>query len=118
MIVVEADLLGIGDTVGEPSEGFSVVEIRGVNDVSGSAELIGEGEAAGRQSLRMMEEQKLGHGCSLARLLSSDRRATQAPKSVRAGPNAVTRRLVTLTTLDVGRFETPNRVPLHAARAS
>ena len=58
---VEADLLGVVNAVGEVGEGLAVVEIRGVNDVSASAELSGEGEAPGRQSLRMMKEQKLGH---------------------------------------------------------
>jgi len=33
-----------------------------MNDVSGSTELLGEGEAAGRQSLCVMEEHKLSHG--------------------------------------------------------
>ena len=52
--------------VGQLGEGLAVVEIRGVNDVSGSAKVVGEGEAPGRQSLCMMEEQKLSHaGCSL-----------------------------------------------------
>jgi hypothetical protein len=37
-----------------------------VNDVSGSAELIGEGEAPGRQPVRVMEEQKLSHAASQA----------------------------------------------------
>jgi hypothetical protein len=68
---VEADLLGVANAVGELAEGLAVVEIRGVNDVSPSAEFIGEGEAPGRQSLCMMEEQKLSHaGGSLTRLPS------------------------------------------------
>ena len=37
-----------------------------MDDVSGSPEFIGEGETPRRQSLCMMEEQKLSHvGCSL-----------------------------------------------------
>jgi hypothetical protein len=47
---VEADLLGVANAVGEFGEGLAVVEIRGVNDVSGGAEFIGEREAPGRQS--------------------------------------------------------------------
>jgi hypothetical protein len=39
--------------VGQLGEGLAVVEIRGVNDVSGSAKVVGEGEAPGRQSLCM-----------------------------------------------------------------
>jgi hypothetical protein len=58
---VEADLLGVANAVGEFGEGLAFAEIRGVNDVSGSAELIGEGEAPGRQPLCMMEKQKLSH---------------------------------------------------------
>jgi hypothetical protein len=42
---VEPDLLGVAHAVGEFGERLAVVEIRGVNDVSGSAEFIGEGEA-------------------------------------------------------------------------
>ena len=62
----EADLLRVANAVGELGEGLAVVEIRGVNEVSGSAELVGEGEAPVRQSLCMMEEQNLSHvGCSL-----------------------------------------------------
>jgi hypothetical protein len=33
-----------------------------VDDVSGRAEAIGEGDAARRQALRVVEEQHLGHG--------------------------------------------------------
>jgi hypothetical protein len=58
---VEADLLGVANAVCELGEGVAVVEIRGVNDVSGSAKLIGEGEAPGRQTLCMVEEQKLSY---------------------------------------------------------
>lgn len=36
-------------------------KIRSVDDVSRSAELIGEGETPGGQTLCMMEERKLGH---------------------------------------------------------
>jgi hypothetical protein len=42
MIVVEADFLGVLNTVGEVGEDLAVVEIRRVHDVSGSAESIGE----------------------------------------------------------------------------
>ena len=59
---VEADVLGVANAVGEFAEGLAGVEIRGMNDVSGSAEFLGEREAAGRQSLCVMEEQKLSHG--------------------------------------------------------
>jgi hypothetical protein len=58
---VEADVLGVANAVGQVGEGLTIVEIRGMNDVSGSAEFLGESEASGRQSLCMMEEQKLGH---------------------------------------------------------
>jgi hypothetical protein len=46
---VEADLAGVADTVVDVGEGVPVVEIRGVDDMSGSAELVREGENAGRQ---------------------------------------------------------------------
>ena len=52
---------GIANAIGEFGERLAFVEIRGVNDVSGGAELIGEGAAPGGQSLRMLEQQKLGH---------------------------------------------------------
>ena len=41
-----------------PSESSA---IRDVEDVSGRAELVGEREASGGQSLCMVEEQNLGH---------------------------------------------------------
>jgi hypothetical protein len=44
---LEADLFGVANAVSEFGEGLAVVEIWGVNDVSGSAEFIGEGEAPG-----------------------------------------------------------------------
>jgi hypothetical protein len=44
---VEADLFGVANAVSEFGEGLAVVEIWGVNNVSGSAEFIGEGEAPG-----------------------------------------------------------------------
>jgi hypothetical protein len=38
-----------------------------VHDVAARAELVGEREAAGRQPMRMMEQDDFGHGaCSLA----------------------------------------------------
>ncbi|MDQ3809903.1 MAG: hypothetical protein M3336_06385 [Chloroflexota bacterium] len=61
------DLLGIGNAVGKVGEGRAVVEIRGVNDVSRGAEVIGEGETPRRQSLCMLEERQLSHGGSLAK---------------------------------------------------
>jgi hypothetical protein len=39
---LEADLLGVAHAIGELGEGLAVVEVRGVNEVSRSAELIGE----------------------------------------------------------------------------
>jgi hypothetical protein len=38
-----------------------VVEVRGMNHVPGSAQLVGEREAACRQALRVMEKQELSH---------------------------------------------------------
>jgi hypothetical protein len=58
---VEADLLGVANAVGEFGEGLAGVEIRGMSDVSGSTKFLGEREAAGRQSMCVMEEQKLTH---------------------------------------------------------
>ncbi len=45
---VEADLLGVANAIGEFGKGLAVVEVRGVDDVSGSAEFVGEGEAPDR----------------------------------------------------------------------
>jgi len=50
---VEADLLGVADALVELVEDLAVVEIRCVDDVSGSAECIGERMASGREPLRM-----------------------------------------------------------------
>jgi hypothetical protein len=44
----EADLFGVPDAVRELGEGPALVEIGRVNDVSGRAELLDEGEAPGR----------------------------------------------------------------------
>jgi hypothetical protein len=57
---VEANLLGVADALVELGEELAVVEIRGVNDVAGSAEFIGEREASRRESLRVVEH-KLSH---------------------------------------------------------
>jgi hypothetical protein len=65
--LAEADLLGVGHAAGQIGEGPAVVEIRRVHDVAARAELVGEREAAGRQPMRMMEQDDFGHGaCSLA----------------------------------------------------
>jgi hypothetical protein len=53
-----------------------------MNDVSGSAEFIGEGETSRRQSLCMMEEQKLSH---VRFSLTSRRRGRVARGSSGAG---------------------------------
>jgi hypothetical protein len=50
------------DAVVEGSERLAVVEIRGVDDVSDRAELVGKREEPGRLSLRMVKEQYVGHG--------------------------------------------------------
>jgi hypothetical protein len=57
---VVADSFHVRTRVGAFGEGLAFKEIRGV-DVSGSAELVREYTAPGRQSERMMEEQKLSH---------------------------------------------------------
>ena len=48
----------MADALGEFGEGLAAVEIRGVHDVSGSAELLSEGEAPGRQTQRVVKEQE------------------------------------------------------------
>jgi hypothetical protein len=59
---LEADLTRVGHALGAVREGLAVVEIRDMDDVSGGAELLGEGEAPGGQPVDVVEEQHLGHG--------------------------------------------------------
>jgi len=63
---VEAGLLGIAKAGGEVGEGLAVVEIWGMHDVAGRAEVTGERETPRRQSLRMMEQQQLSRAYSVA----------------------------------------------------
>ena len=55
-------------TVSKDREGLTFVQIRGVHHVTGSAELVGEGQATARQSLGVMEEHHFSHGGTLAEL--------------------------------------------------
>jgi hypothetical protein len=61
----EADLLGECEAVVERVEDVALVQIRRVDHVPGGAELFGEVENAGRQPLRVMEQDQLGHGPTL-----------------------------------------------------
>jgi hypothetical protein len=54
-------LLGVANAVVEGHEGLAVVEIRGMNDVSGSSQLAGESEESFGLSLCVVKEQDLGH---------------------------------------------------------
>jgi hypothetical protein len=58
---VEPDLLGVADTFVERSECLAVVEIRGVHSVCGRAEFVGERKESRCLSLRVVEQQYLGH---------------------------------------------------------
>src|SRR5207302_6836777 len=59
---IEAHFLGVADSVRQLGENPAFVEVRGVHDVSGCAESIGEADAASRQTLRMMKEKDLSQG--------------------------------------------------------
>ena len=59
---VEADLLGVADALVAVDEDPAFVEIRDVDDVTRRAQVVGEGQAPGGESVRVMEEQHLGHG--------------------------------------------------------
>jgi len=58
---VEANFLGVANTLAEVGEELAVVEIRRVHDVSRGAQSIGEGEAPTGQAVRVMKEQNLRH---------------------------------------------------------
>jgi DNA-binding SARP family transcriptional activator len=58
---VEADFTGVGHPLVELREGLAVVEIRKVDDLPGGAKVVGEGEAAVREPVHVVEEQHLGH---------------------------------------------------------
>ncbi len=62
----EPDLVGVGDTFVKRPEGFTRVEVWGVNDVSCCAELIGERDAPLRQSLGVMKQKHLSHTGSIS----------------------------------------------------
>ena len=64
---VEADLSGVVNALVDRVEGLAVVEIRRVNDVPCSPELVGERDNPGSQALRVVEEQHLGHGAECSR---------------------------------------------------
>src|SRR5206468_8748728 len=57
----EANLLRVADALVQVGEGLAVVEIRGMNDVSGSSQLVGECEESAGLALCMVEQQQLGH---------------------------------------------------------
>ena len=57
----EANLRRVPDTLVEVDERLTVVEIRGMNDVPGSAELVGESEEPRRLPLRVVEKKYLSH---------------------------------------------------------
>ena len=64
---LEADLLGVADALVEVGEGLAVVEVRGVDDVPGSSQLVGEREESAGLPVCVMEQQYLGHASFLTR---------------------------------------------------
>ena len=60
--LVEADLLGVGNTVVEVLERPTVVQIRGMDRVARLTQFVREGEEARRLSLRVMEQEHRRHG--------------------------------------------------------
>src|SRR5580700_8104264 len=60
-LVGKADLPGISHPVLEGGEGPALEQVGRVHGVAGVAQLVGEGDDAGGQSLRMVEEHYLGH---------------------------------------------------------
>lgn len=74
----EANLLRVADAVVEVGEGLAVVEIGGVNDVSGSSQLLGEREESFSPAPCVMEQQYLGHDslCHARGDLETPRRST------------------------------------------
>src|SRR5439155_14617473 len=68
---VEADLLGVADAVVELGEGLAVVEVRGMNDVSGSPQLVGKREESARLTVCVVEEQYLGHEAPSTKVVDS-----------------------------------------------
>jgi hypothetical protein len=50
----------VADAVGERGERPALVEVRCVDDVPGGAQLVGEGQAPRRESLRVVKEEELG----------------------------------------------------------
>ena len=57
----EANLPRVADALVEVGEGLAVVEVGGVDDVSGSSQPVGEREESSSLALCVMEEQYLGH---------------------------------------------------------
>ena len=57
----EANLPCVADALVQVGEGLAVVEVGGVNDVSGSSQRVGELEESSSLALCVMEEQYLGH---------------------------------------------------------
>ena len=53
----EANLPRVADALVEVGEGLAVVEVGGVNNVSGSSQLVGELEESSSLALRVMEQQ-------------------------------------------------------------
>jgi len=57
----------VGNALVDGAESLALVQIRRVNDVPGSPELVGERDNPGSQALRVVEEQHLGHGGECSR---------------------------------------------------
>src|SRR5439155_23428575 len=72
----EADLLREADTLIEVGEGLAVVEVRRMNDVSGSSQLVGEREEPAGLTLCVVEQQYLGHDAPPTRRGTSETRHT------------------------------------------
>jgi len=62
---VESDQLRVGHAVLDLVEPLALVQVRGVDDMPGRAELVGERDHPGGQTLGVVEEQDLSHGRQL-----------------------------------------------------
>jgi hypothetical protein len=71
----DADFLGVADAFVDGVEGLSVIEVSCVNDTSGGAQLIREGEEAGGLSLIVVDEQDLGRPVERTRAATGKRRS-------------------------------------------
>ena len=60
--ILEAEVLGVGDTLVHGGERAAVVEVRGVDRVTAGSDLVGERAHAVRETEGVVEEDDLRHG--------------------------------------------------------